>query len=410
VAPRDSDAVPQKVSLRRKALILALLLAYVLGGIVSEYWLGFLTRHPLGEDFRIYYDAYLGARNERNPYLPYSIGHSFVYHPFALTFISVFAWHGNWTLAFLAWTLASAMVWGTLVFLALRIAETKPSFVSRMFGDGDTSWFIWLVFLSFAPFWETVHIGQINVFVALFLYLSLYLGELDRPLAAGLCLALSILLKTSPILFLGYFWIVRKYRVVWSTLVALVALSIVPAVQFSGRVLSDYCGILGTLSSEIHPTVYNQSIVAISSRVLAHLGVADAGSKLILGHRILFLSLGMVVLVRCLLSPADRRPTTPWLFGLFLIAMVVSSPLVWYHHSVFLLLPLAQLVLSASRVYAELGVTLVFALQMERIFEYSWKPIALPVLFAHMAMLVIFVWGLWKNQGQRTKIVKVGVG
>jgi alpha-1,2-mannosyltransferase len=403
VVHRRSDVVRRRIFVRRNALILTFLLAYVLGGIVSEYWLGLLTRHPLGEDFRIYYDAYVDARNERNPYLPYSIGHSFIYHPFALTFISVFTWHGNWTLAFFAWTLGGAVSWGAAVSLVLRIIEAKSPLVSQAFGGWDSNWFVWLVFLVFAPFWETIHIGQINVFVALFLYLSLYLDELDRPLAAGLCLAVSILLKTSPILFLGYFWIARRYRVVWSTLAALAGLNIVPAVQFSARVLSDYCGILGTLGSEIHPTVYNQSMIAISSRILGHLGIANAGSMLILSHRILFLGLGTVVLIRCLLTPADHRSARRWLFGLFLIAMVVSSPLVWYHHSLFLLLPLVQLILSASRVYAGLGVALVFVLQMGRLFEYGWKPIALPVLFAQVSLLVIFIWGLWKNQEQRER-------
>jgi CBS-domain-containing membrane protein len=64
---------------------------------------------------------------------------------------------------------------------------------------------------------------------------------------------------------------------------------------------------------------------------------------------------------------------------------------------------LVQLILSASRVYAGLGVALVFVLQMGRLFEYGWKPIALPVLFAQVSLLVIFIWGLWKNQEQRER-------
>ena len=97
--------------------VVFLILLYLALGLFSEYWLGVVTTHPLGDDFKIYYGALLKAGAGENPYQPYSIGGSFIYHPFALTFVSLFSWVGDQWMATYLWMAASLSAWAIAIWL-----------------------------------------------------------------------------------------------------------------------------------------------------------------------------------------------------------------------------------------------------------------------------------------------------
>ena len=98
--------------------------------------------------------------------LPYKIGLSFIYHPFALTWVSLFDWNSVRTAAIL-WMTAGALAWIAALVLALRL----------LFGCGSPPgvprprkvWVYLAIFLmlTFAPLGESIHVGQINGFVTL---------------------------------------------------------------------------------------------------------------------------------------------------------------------------------------------------------------------------------------------------
>jgi len=365
---------------------------YLVSGLFSEYWLGIVTHHPIGADFRIYYAAYMKANAGSDPYLPYDIGSSFVYHPFALTFVSFFAWHKDYFVASLVWIATSAAAWALSVFLALRLTESKYLTRSSLFSNPKSATrLIALVFLGFAPFWEALHIGQVNAFVVVFLCLSLYFAENDKSIASGFSLALATLLKTSPLVFIFYFLVLSRFRIVVSTLISLVVLSVVAAIQFSPQVLTDFLGILPQLGSEIHPSAYNQSILSISFRALRHLGWSNLDKALILGHKVLSCAIASVLLGSGLLIPPNLKPLRLWLFVSLLTVIVFFSPLVWYHHSTFLILPLTALILYHSRIHFAIGTSLILLIQLERLFEHIFGRVALPALLAQIILMGIVI-------------------
>ena len=226
------------------------LVAYLVLAQFSEFWLGIITNHDIGEDFHIYYDAYVKAVSGENPYLPYDIGDSFVNHPFVLSFLSLFSWHQAGLLATFFWIITSAITWVILVWLILHVVRAG---LADHGAKKAYQYFVLILVasLGFAPFWETIHIGQINVFVILCLCLMFYYSEQDKPIQSGAFLALAIALKTSPVVFVFYYVVTRKFSLLLSCAISLAILSLIPFFQFYPRILTDFLTILPKLGSEI---------------------------------------------------------------------------------------------------------------------------------------------------------------
>jgi len=393
--------VANRKSIIYRVIFVAIFLIYCGLGLFSVYWLDEVTEHPIGSDFSIYYLAYMDAKIGDNPYLPYDIGTSYVYHPFALTFLSLFSARQSEVATLRYWILGGVLAWVGTLWLMARMATSN-------FWDGRNVSLngshlvriLLLAFLAFGPLWETWHTGQINTFVVFFLYFSFYLSETNRDIAAGVSLALAGVLKTSPLLFLAYFFVIGRYRVILSTCVTLVVLTLIPAVQFSPRVVWDFLTILPSMGTEIHPTAYNQSILSLVFRFVKNLGYANWGSGLVLGHKVLFAGLLLSLLGAVWLVKERSKALRFWLFCALVTAMTFFSPLVWYHHSVFLVLPLGALLCYNSKATQFLSVAILFLLQLNRLFEYGVVRAAIPVLLAHSVLIcgiIIIFFREWRR-------------
>jgi hypothetical protein len=387
---KREDATAKKRFRWASAFCVIALLLYLACGAFSEYWLGTLKSAQWGQDFYIYTEAYHRARSGANPYLPYKIGGSFVYHPFALTIVTPFALASRSSVVpYVAWALLSGAAWvaSGLVVLAL-MGRT----LDRTYGLGDAKLrtaSLTVLFLGFAPFLEALHVGQVSPFVVLLLCLTIYLCEQEKEIASGLFLALAIVLKTSPLIFLAYFLFMRKLRAIAGTLAGLILVSVIPAVQFSPEVLLDFGRVLPRIASEVHVSPYNQSILGISSQLLRYVSLIRYGGLLVTGQRIAFLGVTALLLVTGLVIPrgAEGLRLRLHLFFCLVALMVLFSPLVWYHHSVLLLLPLAGLFLTRSRLAPAVGLAIIGMIQVNRLFEHTVAFIALPALTAHMVLL-----------------------
>jgi hypothetical protein len=371
-------------------LIIGGLIIYLALAQFSEYWLGVVTNHEIGEDFHIYYNAYIKAVVGENPYLPYNIGNSFINHPFVLSFLSLFSWHQERFLATFFWIIVSAITWVFLIGLVFHgvrvtVIDDKAERITWYFG------WVLVLFLGFAPFWETIHIGQINIFVMLCLYLMFYGFEQNQSILSGVFLALAVVLKTSPAIFIFYYLILRKFKILISCFIALIILSLIPIIQFSPSVFTDFLAILPELSSEIHPTSYNQSVLSLSFRTFTLFGLEGIEAVLIIGHKIVMLCAFGTVLFLALKNSSTKMANL-WTFTLLLLTMTLFSPLVWYHHAVFLIVPLVILILHPNPHYFVMSVVIIFIIQFERFFEYNVANFAYPILLAEFSLLGLGLW------------------
>ncbi len=371
------------------AATISLFIVYLLLALFSEYWLGIVTHHRLGEDFYIYYDSYIKGISGKNPYVPYHIGESFVNHPFVLSFLSLFVWRQQKVPALILWIIASLLVWIVVVkvifFLVQSSLEKDELIDRRVFSVMG-----WVISLGFAPFLETMYIGQINVFVILSILLVLYYSELDKPYLAGFFLSLAIVLKTSPIIFVLYFLSLKNYRLLFGGMVSFALFSFIPSIQFSSNIIPNFLSVLSNLGSELHPSPYNESIMALSARLLTKLGWENFESVLQTGHGVLTVLVLCAILIPNLLKPPSKSLRLSQ-FVLLLLAMTLFSPLIWYHHSMFLIVPIILLLQRSDDHYSLISISLVLLIQLERFFEDKVINFPLPIFLAQYMLLGIMI-------------------
>lgn len=368
---------------------------YILSGIYSIHWLADSTDYEMGRDFYIYYDALTTkAQANQDPYAPYEIGQSFFYHPFALIFLSLFSWMGaKWALFF--WTALGIAAWIITISILLNLTSQNEEWYKRV-KQGYLPVVIWILFLTFAPFLETLYMGQINTLVVLLLALTFYYSENKQPVLAGICLTLAIVFKTSPIIILVYFLATRQFRVIAATLITLCILTALAAIWFGWPVISSFFETTRLLSGEVHPTKHNQSILSLSYRFLEQSTTISLTNALKSLHKVLFAGIFGILFLLSIVSDSWSKQTRLWIFGALVVLMTISSPLVWYHHSALLLIPLIFIMRAKSNVLMGIGLIAMALIQGTRFFELNVSRYAVPTLLAHFILISIMVTVLFK--------------
>lgn len=383
---------PAKTALRnpflQRAAASLFLIVYGLLAWHRLQWLQLMTGSRAWWDFQVYYTAYLKAANGRNPYEPFHIGQGFLNHPFVLTFVGLFSGHGNAQLAAALWFVASLVAWAAALYLTIRYILRRRL---RLFP--------FILLLSSAPVVETFYMGQINAFAVLCLSLCFLYAQKGKAALAGFTLALAAVFKSSPLLLLFYFLAVRKGRVVVMALLFLLGLGGITAVQFSPHLFSQFGRVLLRLVTEVEAGRYNYSLLSLAQHAPVVAGWEQADRYLLWGHKIIvggtLATLLAVSHSRATFQKSDRCR----LFALFLCLMVIFSPLLWYHHFVFLLLPLAMLLYHPSAVYATMGLAIIFLFQADRLFTGFFNATLLAQL-----LLLGAIWHLWREARRRAAV------
>lgn len=372
---------------RRQMGTAVVLVSMWLFALHSLLWLRRVAGDALWWDFGVYVRAYGEAVAGGNPYVPFHIGQGFLNHPFVLTLVGFVTWLPSPS-AGVIWMAASAVAWVGAIWVANRIV---------MCANGVTMQpAVALLLLGFAPAIETFYVGQIDAFAVLAITLCIWWAERRRPVAAGIALALAIVLKTSPVVLLGYFVGLRAVPVLATALGVLVACSIVPALQFSPSILLDFGTTVARLSSDIYISVYNQSVISVVARLPAVGDAAALSGALAVGG----VTVALVVAgLRTDPQRIDARWRL-WYISLFVGVMVIGSPLVWYHHVTLLLVPLTALLYAPNPVAVAAGVGALLLFQGERLFEAMSGLSAVPALLAQLGIVLAMLW-LWYRATQR---------
>ncbi len=394
---RTAPALPVAPLPRRRMLLLSGGLA-LFGGLAL--WNQIVVHPGLASDFGIYLEAAARADQGGDPYQPFLIGRSFVYPPVALLWFVPLArlplplaeayWHlGNFALYALALlSLASSLR------LATAHTDQAPATAPAAGGVPPRYWlFFGLAALLYAPFWESLAIGQINSLMLLGMLLFLH-GNLDRRLAGvgDVALALVILVKPTPALLL--FWpLVRRD---WPRLLrigpALAGLVLLAYYCFGLQPWLQFGAILPQLLAGEPLNPFNQSVAGLLARLSAGTGIGEwvgglAGPLWILALLAIWLLAGWRG--RRLVSAQE----TGLLLSLGIAVVTLISSLVWYHHLVLLLAPLAWLIFGGRLAPAGLSLLLgsVWLIQANRLLESLGVPAGLPAVAGYLLLLGILV-------------------
>jgi alpha-1,2-mannosyltransferase len=220
--------------------------------------------------------------------------------------------------------------------------------------DDPVAWFAmalaaWLVLLSW-PAAQTMSTGQVNFLVLLPLALVPLLTRLRRERWVGVAIAFAAMLKFTPALLIGYLALRRRWDALIASLVALVALAVLSAVDVGPHNLLAAIPQALRVGGGDAGLGHNQALLA----PLLHALSASPSSALSVAAKAIT-GLAAVALALWLFRPAAANPSESLHdtdrenlgYALALCAMVLISPAAWVHHYIWIL-PAAALALGMA--------------------------------------------------------------
>lgn len=322
---------------------------YASAGLYTELKFMELRALPetLFQDFVFYERALDEALQGKDPYANRYIGQAYLYPTPALLVIEIFSHLRSLFLK------ASIYAVANLTLLLVMIVG-----VARHYHQPCHKIWYWFVFcLGFSPFFELLHIGQINM-ITLSGMVLLFLCETSSSTYAGSGLALSIMTKVSPSIFLGYLVFNKRWKILLTAASALLLASGLAIWRYGFAAFRTYPDVFHDLLNSFPLSVHSHSFV---SKILflpqlpqfesmaSHLSVETQARLMAFFtflfehcqqvHRGLNGYLFLIYLGSGLLMWKGKQAREPF-FLVTSFAMVFSSNILWYHHYVFLLLPL----------------------------------------------------------------------
>jgi len=303
-------------------LIAIALLLYLLAGIYTQATsLKFRPIPPnLLDDYQAYEEAYQKALNGINPYRA-KIGSAFLYPPPALLIADAFGHIPNF---YVKVAVMIALNVALLVIMVIGLA--------RYYGYSlRTVWFWIPLALGFAPFLEMLQAGQINM-ITLFGIFLMYYFEVRVPFLAGFGLGGAILTKFTPIFFTGYLLVRKNFKVLLFTLIIMIAISLIALLRYGSAPFLQFPDAFQRLLSRYPTGIHSQSLGA----KLTIFDLQKEQVRLVQRMLLVYLFLVLCLSAALTLTLNQKEP----LFILTGFAMTLSPNILWYHHYVFLLLPI----------------------------------------------------------------------
>ncbi|MFT4042846.1 MAG: glycosyltransferase 87 family protein [Gordonia sp. (in: high G+C Gram-positive bacteria)] len=288
------------------------------------------------------------------------------------------------------------IVWSAGIFISLYFVVMlsfgslgrRPSWSLRVVALGIVA-----LSLLLEPVRTTIWYGQINVFLLLLILADLLRGERSRLFGSGTAIAAGI--KLTPLIFILYYALARRWRAMWGVFAGFVATVAVGFVVLPQESWEYWTNKIFDSNRVGAPQTYgNQSIRGL----LANLIHTDSPNSLLwLGLVLVALSLGMYAAVL-----AHRHGQE--LLALSIVGMTSAavSPVAWGHHWVWfvpLLVICIDLVFRAgvsvrSRCVAAAGLAGLILV------SFAWRSyVAYPIWFVNRMVPDAYLTGLFFKHG-----------
>ncbi len=384
-----------------QGLLLLGLALYVFSGIYTELW--FMHKGPLPqfflEDFHFYERALWDTLSGGETYGVMDIGPAYLYPPQALLVVELFAWLPRPVVQIAAFITVNLFLYGGMIYLLMR---ERGSTLAQLL-------FVLVLAFTFSPFFEILHIGQINLITVFGVFLMFFF-EGKRPILAGAGLALAIVTKVTPIFFVGYLVIRKRWKILIACLAAILLISGVALLRYGPAPFAAYPKMFTHMLGQIPDNFYSQAFFRRLQRFLSHEAIQDAlavgpawldagvdgiltfiTNNLFALQRVLVIYLVLMLVTGGVLTYLGRLPREP-LFIMVMIGMNLSPNIMWYHHYIWLFFALLFLLLWQNfnpKVLAWVMITLI-VIQIDR-FALPTSGLLIHLL-AHPMFIGLLVW------------------
>jgi len=210
-------------------------------------------------DFDVYYQSSLNYLAHTPIYIAHSGIEEFKYSPLFAWFFSFFTIFEKTTSMYL-WSILNIFLLFSMFYFIFKLRQISFNSIK------DFLIIFFLFALTGRYIFSNIKIGQVNILLCFLLVLTMYFDIKKKCLWAAACLALSLMIKLFPLLFLAYFILRRKFKIAGFTVLVTAALLLLPA-AYSGfslnlKYLHEWVVLLKTTPATMLYSVKNYSLFA----------------------------------------------------------------------------------------------------------------------------------------------------
>lgn len=231
--------------------------------MIVGLWIGFFlitfTLYSIGNyvrfDFSVYYRAAVALHNGA-PLYNGAVGMVYLYPPLLAQFLASFVAIFSFEVVAGFWFVVNGIILIGICAILYRQIDNK------------SEWF-WIMPVFFAPFWETLYIGQVTIIMLALLVGAWWCIREDKPILGGILIALSIWIKIFPAVIVVYFLINRQWKPMFGIVMGIIGFGLLQILISGPDVLIDYQKVLLELFvvGQDGNNFKNHSILGFSSRL-----------------------------------------------------------------------------------------------------------------------------------------------
>jgi hypothetical protein len=198
--------------------------------------------------------------------------------------------------------------------------------------------------LLYGPLCVNLFWGQSQIILLFLLVMSLLCSRRGFDYMCGAALTIAGLLKIYPLFVLGYFLVLRRWRVLMSSIIVTLGLACLSIALFGTKVNLQFLSAVraGNLGVNSSASISLLAVVTKAFWMLTGRHVLSAGMDLARVGTISAVMIAVAAMtVRATACAAGTR-NEETAYGLWVAAAVLLSPIGWVHHMALLLIPTVQ--------------------------------------------------------------------
>jgi Glycosyltransferase family 87 len=307
-------------------------------------------------DFSVFYASAVAMRRGLNPYL---VDLRQIGNPLHLEIWPLI--HTTSTPTFLLCFMPFAYMperLGYWIWFSITMAALAAALVlmldSRESGlPTPLKWVVAAAIILYSPLSDHVAFAQAQILILLMLVLVLRWLASGRDIAAGIMLALAVMLRAFPLALALYLMITRRWRALFSMTVGLAAIGAVTVAGVGTEIVRTFvAGAAGTMSHHPVSLPIDVALGAFVTRLFwyAFGPVLSSGLGTLRIAAVFGLELALVGLsVRATLRTEGGRDGALRAYGMWVVLCVMLSPIAWIHYMVLFVIPFIQITNAAYR-------------------------------------------------------------
>lgn len=306
-------------------------------------------------DFSVFYASAVAMRRGMNPYL---VDLRQVGAPLHLEIWPLI--HTTSTPTFLLLFMPFAYVpertaywlWFLLTIIALAVA------VALMLGGAEAAlptplkWVLLDAIVLYSPLSDHFAFAQVQILILLMLVLMMRWLASGREIAAGLILALAVMLRAFPLVIALYLIVTRRWRALLSMTAGIALLGSITVAGVGWDIARTFiAGAALTVSHHPVSLPINVALGTFITRLFWHLFGPVLSSEMEVARKAAVLFADLAVLgfsIRATLRTTGGRDAMLRAYGLWVVVSIMLSPIAWIHYMVLLLIPFTQIAVAAN--------------------------------------------------------------